>query len=247
MGRPRTYTDAELTEAVATCRSWRGVLRSLGLSATSSSALRSVRRRADDIGADHTHFSSQRRWTDRELADAVARSSDWAEVAHALGLADGANRTRLRGCAARLGLAVEHLSPQAPTDRALALVPDAAHLRRAGPLMAAAWLTLCGHHVSWPLEPTRYDLVADLGGSLQRLQVKTTTVRSGSTWTVWLSTTRHGRTTYATDEIDAFYVVAADQSHYLVPVTDVAGLHAISLSAYAEFQVKDAAPGDGIA
>lgn len=39
----RTYTDEELTAAVAISCSWRGVLRELGLVATSAKAIRSVR------------------------------------------------------------------------------------------------------------------------------------------------------------------------------------------------------------
>lgn len=42
MTRSPSYTDDELIAAVADARSWRGVLRGLGLVATSSGAMRSV-------------------------------------------------------------------------------------------------------------------------------------------------------------------------------------------------------------
>jgi hypothetical protein len=64
-------------------------------------------------------------------------------------------------------------------------------------------------------------------------------VRTGPTWTVWLSTTSHGRTTYDPDEIDAFFVIDGDLSFYLLPVARVGGLHAIRLSAWADFRVRD--------
>ena len=107
-------------------------------------------------------------------------------------------------------------------------------------MLAAGWLTLCGQRVSWPLEPARYDLLAETDGRVSRIQVKTTTVRTGSSWTVWLSTTGHGRTTYDVDEIDEFFVVDGDLDFYLLPVAVVGGLHAIRLSAYTEFRVRDA-------
>jgi len=77
-----------------------------------------------------------------------------------------------------------------------------------------------------------------MNGQAKRIQVKTTTVRTGRSWTVWLSTTRQGRTTYDPDEIDFFFIIDGDFQYYLVPVAAVGGLHAIQLSAYAEYALR---------
>jgi hypothetical protein len=244
MSRPRGYSDEQLADAVATSRSWRGVLRALGLAATSSGAIRSVRRQAETLGLDHSHFRGQRRWTDQQLVEAVRTARSWPEVMTLLGLADDRSRATLEGHALRLGLASEHL--QEPQDDEVAesrsQVPDVSHLRRAGPMLAAAWFTLCGHDVSWPLEPCPYDLLVTAAGSHDRVQVKTTTVRSGRSWMVWLSKSRKPRVTYDVNSIDSFFVIDGDFGFYRIPVKAVAGLHSITLSAYADYRVGQA-PG----
>lgn len=98
--------------------------------------------------------------------------------------------------------------------------------------MAAASLRMRGHHVSWPLEPARYDLLVDLEGRVKRVQVKTTTHRQGGRWTVWLSTTSPTRTTYSLEEVDAFYVIDGSLTHYWIPLARVGGLQAVALTAY---------------
>ena len=115
--------------------------------------------------------------------------------------------------------------------------PDVARLDRAGSLLAAAWFTLCGDDVSWPLEPARYDLLVTTTTGTRRIQVKTTTVRAGDTWKVYLSTTGRGRRTYDPDEIDDFFVIDGDLTQYLIPATAVGGLQAIHLGAYERFRV----------
>lgn len=238
MGRPRAYSDDELVSAVAAARSWRAVLRALGMAATSSSAIGSVRRRADELGLDYGHFTGGRRWTDQDLVDAVAGSRGWDEVAATLGLAEHSGRTLLKGHAARLGLDTAHLSRQpVRAEPPLTLAPDRANLSKSGTLMAATWFAMCGCDVTWPLEPARYDLVVDVDGMLHRVQVKTGTVQAGSSWTVWLSTTRGSRRTYDPEEIDLFFVVAGDLTCYLIPVRVVAGLQAINVSAYQDYRV----------
>jgi hypothetical protein len=77
VARARGYSDDELVAAVSVSRSWRGVLRELGLAATSSSAIRSVRRQADRLGIDYRHFTGQRRWGDEDLVAAVEASDSW--------------------------------------------------------------------------------------------------------------------------------------------------------------------------
>jgi hypothetical protein len=215
------------------------VLRHLDMTATSSSAMRSVRRRADALGLDYSHFTGQRRWTDQQLMEAVANSRSWGQVVQALGLADASSQSTLKGHAARLGLDVTHLTrPTEPrVESPLSLTPAATNLRRACSLMAATWFVLCGHDVSWPLEPARYDLLVTMEGRVQRVQVKTTTVRTGASWTVWLSTSGRARATYDVDEIDLFFVIDGDLTCYVIPSKTVGGLHAIQLSAYAAYRV----------
>lgn len=112
--------------------------------------------------------------------------------------------------------------------------------------MAAAWFELCGHSVSWPLEPCRYDLVVWIGAAPQRVQVKTTTVQQGGAWTAWISNSGKERATYGPDEIDYFFVVDGDYGYYLIPMAAVGGLTAIRLAAYSEYRLPAAAPVGGL-
>ena len=235
MSRKRTYTDAQLAAAIAASTSWRGVLRELGMVATSSGAMRSVRSHADSLGLRHDHFRGGRGWTEADLGRAIAHSNSWFEVAEALDLHDTSDVDAIRGHAARLNLEVGHLMPVAvgPIDQKPA--PSIEHLDRAGSLLAAAWFTLSGLAVSWPLEPSRYDLVVGSAAGLRRIQVKTTTARAGNTWKVYLSTSHRRRRTYSPDEIDDFFVIDGDLRNYLIPGAVVGGLHAIHLSAYQQY------------
>jgi hypothetical protein len=118
------------------------------------------------------------------------------------------------------------------------MLPQRVNLARAGSLMAAAWFELCGHSVSWPLEPCRYDLLVWMGTTAERIQVKTTTVKQGTSWTVWISNTGKERTTYDPDEIDHFFIIDGDFDYYLIPVAAVGGLTAIQLSAYPVYRLS---------
>lgn len=242
MARQPSYSDERLRSAVAAARSWRGVLRELGLAATSASAIRSVRRSADRLGLDYSHFSGQRRWTDSELAAAISSSNSWSEVVEKVGLTDLSSQVTLKGHAARLGIETQHLNRQAEPQPGAGLVmqPDTSHLGRSGTMLAAGWFALCGYDVSWPLEPCRYDLLVTSGSLVHRVQVKAATVRTGASWTVWLSTTGPTRNTYDPDDIDYFFVIAADLSYFLIPVAAVGGLHTIRLSAYQDYRIQPA-------
>lgn len=236
----RTYTDEQLAAAVAASTSWRGTLRELGLVATSSGSMRSVRSQVRRLGIDHCHFSGQRRWTEEQLRAAVDAARTWPEVADALGLTGGSAVAALKGHAVRLGLDVEHLVSHAPVTTDEAPDPDITHLSRAGALLAAAWFTLCGREVSWPLEPSRYDLLVSSDQGLRRVQVKTTITRSGRSWQVFLSTARGERRTYDPHEIDDFFIIDGELGYYLIPVAVVGGLHSIHLNAYEEYRVTSA-------
>ncbi len=205
--------------------------------ATSAGAMRSVRAHADRLGADYSHFKRQRRWTEGDLRAAVAAAKTWSEIVGLLDLHDVSAVSSLKGHAARLGLDVTHLQVQQRAARNRGIRPDIAHLDRAGSLLAASWFMLCGNEVSWPLEPSRYDLLVCTSDGIRRVQVKTTTVRAGDSWKVYLSTSRGKRRTYDPDEIDDFFIIDGGLVCYLIPLIAVGGLHAIHLGRYAQHRL----------
>jgi hypothetical protein len=237
MARERTYSDEQLVIAVSTSRSWRGVLRALGLVATSAGAMRSVRSNADRLGIDYSHFKGQRRWTEEELGAAVEAATNWVEVLDILGIQSVSALATVKGHASRIGLDLRHLTVSSDVGVVRERRPDTAYLRRAGPLLAASWFTLCGRDVSWPLEPSRYDLVVCGEEGLRRVQVKTTTTRAGNTWKVYLSTARRERKTYDPDEIDDFFVIDGSLMCYLIPMAVVGGLQAVHLAGYGQYRL----------
>ncbi|QKT07177.1 hypothetical protein HUN08_08190 [Gordonia sp. X0973] len=197
MSREPSYSDDEVRRAVAASRSWREVLRRLGLHATSGSQIRSVRGHADRIGVDTEHLS---RCSPVDVRPA----------------SDGHH-----------GSDAQLLKPE----------PKMENLSRAGVLIAAAWYTMCGSEVSWPLEPCRYDLLEEREGRIRRVQVKTTTVQVGRSWKVYLSTTSGGRRVYGRAEIEEFFVITGDLALYVVPIGAVCGRQALHLGKYEEFRV----------
>jgi hypothetical protein len=234
----RTYSDDQLIRAVAESSSWRGVLRHLGLTATSGAASRSVKRNAIRLELDYRHFTGQRRWSDRQLADAVARNDSWTDVQYALGLSDGGSTTALRAHALRLGLDTGHLSRSSFAGKPKNSTKlDRANLRRAGSMLAAAWFELSGAQVAWPLEPCRYDLLVSRDRATRRVQIKTTTSRAAGQWTASLCSTSTRDRIYDPDDIDDFFIIDGDLAMYLIPIEAVAGFSAIQLSAYTTFQV----------
>jgi hypothetical protein len=234
-----TYSDEQLADAVAESRSWRGVLRSLGLREASAGAARTARKRTEVLGIDVRHFTGQGRWSDEDLAVAVAESKPWAQVANRLGLAGGSSTVTIRGHAARLAFDAAHISAGArPKASDVAPKPREEFLPRAGAMLAAAWYELCGISVSWPLEPRPFDLVAWSELAPRRVQVKTTRSQVGSSWRVKLSSQTRTGGTYDPTAIDDLFVIDARGRHFLIPFERVAGLHAIHLSAYEAFRVR---------
>ncbi len=137
MSRTPPYSDNALAVAVAQSRSWRGVLRALGLNAASGSAIRAVRQSADALLLDHSHFTGQRRWTDEQLAAAVRASDSWSHVADALGLRGGSWQATFKAHAVRLSLDIGHLQTKGPTAQLLlrhrrqpGVLPDSCGCRR---------------------------------------------------------------------------------------------------------------------
>lgn len=235
MARRRSYTDEQLADAVAKSSSWRGVLRALGLVSASAGAMRAARARADDLDIDYGHFKGQREWTEEDLRRAIAESGAWPRVAELLGISGAASAANVRGHAVRLGIDTSHLRMSDFITTVREPGPDVSNLARAGSLLAAGWFALCGRDVSWPLEPSRYDLLVGDKRGVRRVQVKTTRTRAGASWKVYLSTSRGARRTYAPDEIDDFFVIDGDLNYYLIPVAAVGGLHAIHLAAYQSY------------
>lgn len=237
MARTPSYSDSDLADAVRSSRSWREVLRRLRLAQSSGASMASVRARSSRNGLDFSHFVGQRRWTDEDLRVAVKRESSWTDVVRALEIEGGSSIPTVQGHSARLGLNTSHLAPRRGTRPFDRLLPDAVYLNRAGPMLAAAWFSLCGCEVSWPLEPCRYDLLITKDSNVRRVQVKTSTTRAGASWKVYLSTTRSGRRPYSPDEIDDFFVIDGELNHYLIPFAAVGGLHAIHLRSYRQYLV----------
>lgn len=235
------YTREVLAEAVASSHSWRGVLRRLGRLEHSAGALRVVRREVTAYGIDHSHFTGQRRWSDRQLIDAIAGANTWREVQAMLGLSENGGDLRdVRTHATRLGIDTSHLSRR-PPPMPLPATPKVESLRVAGPTLAAAWFMLCGYEVLWPLEPCRYDLAVRADGVIQRVQVKTVTFRIQSSFIAQLSNSRRPghRDVYDIDEIDSFFVIDAELNAYWIPFAVVAGYRQISLRNYRESLVVE--------
>ncbi|ROR66611.1 hypothetical protein EDD26_2003 [Agrococcus jenensis] len=240
MARIPGYSDEELAVAIAAASSWRGVLRQLGLAGTSGNAIRALRSRADRVGADYEHFRGQRRWSDAQITEAVRVARKWSDVVERLDLQSDAALATVIGHAARIGLDVARLDVRSPALPRHAPTPQLRHLARAGALLAASWYSLCGWDVSWPLEPSRYDLLVNDGATVRRVQVKTTTVRVADSWKVYLSTAGRERKTYSAHEIDEFFVIDGDLNCYLIPLASVGGLQAIHLRAYESFRLPSA-------
>ena len=106
------WSDAGLINAVAASRSWRGVLRELGLCATSAGSIRVVKRRVALLGLDTSHFTGQGTWSDAALRRAAVQACSWNDLLEAIGIKSrsGDERTRVNAHAVRLGLDLSHLS-----------------------------------------------------------------------------------------------------------------------------------------
>jgi PD-(D/E)XK endonuclease len=249
ISQPRLWSDAQLTEAVKASSSWRGVMRELGLKATSAGAIRIVRRHAVRLGLDTSHFRGKRRWSDAQLRRAVSQAQSWDEVLEDLGLAinGGGMRTHLRSHAIRLGLDFSHLQHDvsvAPEPQELK--PDLRHLREAGACIAAAWFTLSGCTVLFPVEPAAYDLVVSMPEGLGRIQVKTTTHNTKNGWLAGVGRRPYSirkdapLVAYDPDIIDFFCVIDGDLAIYLIPSRVIAGRTKILLRTYTKYIVGNA-------
>jgi hypothetical protein len=124
---------------------------------------------------------------------------------------------------------------------------DLKHLRVAAETLAAAWFALRGCVVSLPMESTAYDLLVETGGSISRVQVKTTTYGRPEGW---MATVGHHPDTHAKgqrrlqaydpDDIDLFFIVDGDMTMYLIPYRAVAGRVRVLLRTYRKYIVGNA-------
>jgi PD-(D/E)XK endonuclease len=226
----------------------------------SAGAIRIVRRRASELDLDTSHFRGKRRWTDPQLRQAVSEARSWEEVLTALGLSTrgGSMQPHVKAHTIRLGLDTSHLSSishrgpgpsQSPAEMS-ELQADHRFLRVAGPAVAASWFALRGCPVSFPIEPTVYDLLVDGPTGTSRVQVKTTTT---STKDGWMATVGHHPDTHARkglghrlvaydpEFIDLFFVIDGDLAMYLIPSRAVASRLRILLRTYKKYIVGNAA------
>jgi hypothetical protein len=245
-----TWSDDQLKDAVVAARNWRDVMRALGLRADSAGAIRIMKRHADRLGLDISHFRGKRIWSDAQLKRAVIDAQSWDELLATLGLAprSGDGRIRVKAHAMRLGLSLAHLEdPTANSTGSAELKPDLRYLRDAAASIAASWFSLCGFNVAIPVEPTVYDLLVRMPEGIKRVQVKTTTCFSKDGWTVPVSRrpysvgNRERRVPYDPELIDWFFIMDGDLNIYLIPSRVIAGRIAILLHTYTKYIVGNAA------
>jgi hypothetical protein len=244
------WSDADLKNAVAEARSWRGVLRKLDLCVTSAGSIRVVKRRVALLGLDTSHFTGQRTWSDAALRRAAAQACSWNELLEAIGMKSrsGDERTRVRAHAVRLGLDLSHLSDR-PRDAAGQLVPEPElkNLRDAATSLAACWFSLRGFGAAVPIEPTIYDLLVSTPEGIKRVQVKTTTYKGKVGWQVGVGRrpysigNREPLRPYDPELIDWFFIVDGDLNIYLIPSQVIGGRVGILLRTYTKYIVGSAA------
>ena len=245
-----SWSDSDLTNAVAASRSWRGVMRELGLCVTSTGSIRVVKRRVAFLKLDTSHFTGQRMWSDASLKRAVAHAYSWDELLSAIGVKgrSGDERIRVKAHALRLGLELGHLTgqPQATGCQAT-LQPALRNLRQAATSLAASWFALCGCPAAISVEPTVYDLLVSTADGIKRVQVKTTTYNGKAGWQVAVGRrpysigNRERQVPYDPDLIDWFFIVDGDLNMYLIPSQVIAGRVATLLRTYREYIVGTAA------
>jgi hypothetical protein len=233
------------------------LLLGFGERSKSAGAVRIVRRRAAELDLDWSHFRGKRRWSDAQLKQAVSECHSWEALLSTLGLSarSGNVESHIKSHAVRLGLDTSHLNrlshngrqPGEPTAKVSELAAQRNFLRVAAGTLAATWFMLRGCAVSFPAEPTRYDLLADTPQGLMRVQVKSTTSTSKNGWqaSVGHHPDTHSKNqrhvlAYSPDEIDLFFIVDGDMTMYLIPSRAIAGRVGILLRTYRKYIVGNA-------
>ncbi len=86
MGRPRTWTDAQLRRAVSASRSWSETCRRLGLAKAASVKIHIARLRLSTAHWSRKGSGRKRTWTNQQLKVAAAAASSLTDVLRKLGL-----------------------------------------------------------------------------------------------------------------------------------------------------------------
>jgi hypothetical protein len=118
-------------------------------------------------------------------------------------------------------------------------------------MSAMTWLAYAGAIVCKPLfESPDYDLVADFGDSLVRVQVKTSSCWRNSRWNVALAT-RGGNQSWSglvkrldATRCDALFVHVADGRRWYIPAAALGGSSGILLGGprYEQYEVEPGSP-----
>jgi hypothetical protein len=121
----------------------------------------------------------------------------------------------------------------------------------AGELSAMTWLSQAGARVAKPLfEASDYDLLADFGDHIARVQVKTSTCWRNGRWEVTLAT-RGGNQSWSglvkrldATRCDALFVHVGDGRRWYIPASALGGGSGILLGGpkYAEYEVQRGEP-----
>ncbi len=195
-----------------------------------------------------------RTYTDEQLREAVAASTNWSQVMAAIGKKPGNGTKKVKAVAERLGLDASHFAYK----RSFRPIPSVAlpfcnavrHGGQSGLSIAARWFLDRGYVVSVPLDPAPYDLVVESDEGLQRVQVKTTNhVERSGRYKADIGRRVHQATAprnangnrkhvpYGADQVDYFFVITP-ASAFLIPVGVVSGFLSITLDEkYAAFAV----------
>jgi hypothetical protein len=209
-----------------------------------------MRDACDALGISYAHFSGTQ-WAkiqDDALASAISEGASWGEVMLRLGYSydSGSARATLRRRALELGVDIGHLSALKSDIRSgpFAGAGSDCNLRKAAAFLVAAKCTLLGHHVSWPLEPTRYDLLIETQtAGILKVQVKSGTYFADGSWRVSITKGQghrgnHGqRRPYTAQEIDYFAVVDGEQQVFMIPIDEVEGQKTLSLRKFEGYRI----------
>jgi PD-(D/E)XK endonuclease len=120
-----------------------------------------------------------------------------------------------------------------------------------GERAALYWLVAQGAYVSIPFgHSPHYDLIADFGGRLARVQVKTSTFRQKQRWSVAVCTRGGNRSWNGlvkrldAEQFDNLFVLVGDGRQWFIPAGRVEGGTSILLGGpkYHEFEVETGDP-----
>jgi hypothetical protein len=120
-----------------------------------------------------------------------------------------------------------------------------------GELSAMEWLTRAGARIALPLfNDPDYDLIADWGDRLERVQVKSSICRARDRFVVQLST-RGGNQSWSRtikymspERCDSVFIHVADGRRWYIPTAALGGRSALTVGGpkYAEFEVDRGHP-----